>query len=334
MTYNKREQRQQKATQRRLDDREAFRRRTVSARLKPFDWSAEGLGIRRADIDVFKAAATGFNQIILVRQTNVESLCYIGEKNFYPKPIDCKAKTAKRNVAIAFGSRYIHSRTAGLVADPTLVGAKAFDDYDDALHCWQDFLKDKTPSEIADKVYRRRGTNFGCYAVDTDLASPFYGCLMISRSKTIERTEIDGQKIGSTEGEKGFDETAAQATAQWRNAVIDRDQSTREPVVRMQYLHGDYDLYALFDADDPPNDKTDTEWINGVENKFGALFPSVQEFINNGIGAPMIQHGGQFRMKHKADTIYVFYPRGAVYVISELDPTSVEEIFEVLYGFE
>lgn len=333
MTYDKREQKQQKAERRRLEDRDAFRRKTVAARLKPLDYSAEGLGIRPADTKVFKAAATKFNQMILVRKTNKESLQYINKPDFYPKPGDCKVKTADFDVSIPFGSRHIHSKTAGLVVDPTLIGAKAFRNYERALYWWKDFLKDKTPAEIADKVYRRRGTNFGCYAVDTDVASPFYGCLMISRSQPIERTVIDGKTIGSTEGEPGFDETAAGATAKWRNSEV-IDQSTGAVIQRMQYLHGDYDLYALLNANDPPNDETKTEWINGEKNKFGAKFHKVQEFINDEIGAPMIHHGGQFRLEHKADTIYVFYPGGASYVISESEVRSIEEIFEVLYGFD
>ena len=60
-----------------------------ASRLLPLDWSAS-LGIRRADIDVFVAAAVGFDHIVIVRATNVHSLKYVGQKGYVPKPIDCK----------------------------------------------------------------------------------------------------------------------------------------------------------------------------------------------------------------------------------------------------
>ena len=332
MTYDKSAQAQDKAARRSAADREGFRRRTVSARLKPFDWSDPNLGIRRADVDVFKAAARAFDHIILVRATNPASLGYIGDKNFYPKPMDCKPKTADNDVSIPFASRRIHSKTAGLVVDPTLVGPNAFKDgkYDKAMDSWRSFLKDKTRSEIANKVYRRRGTGFGCFAVDTDMASPYFGCLMISRSGEIERSELDGRTIATAEGEKGFDEAARQATAKWRNAEV-RDKSTGEYRRRMQYLHGDYDLYALIDSD-RPDDPTVKEWVNGRENWCSKRFPEIQEFVNRGIGAPMIQHGDQFRLAHQGDRIYTFYPLGSAYFISESEAASIAELFEIAYG--
>jgi hypothetical protein len=331
MKYNKDQQEVEKLNQRMQMHRQDFVRQQTSLKIKPFDWGDVNLGIRRVDTGVFKAAARAFNHIILVRATNVASLQYIGNKNIYPKPIDCKAKTADCDASIPFASRHIFSKTAGLVVDPTIVGPKAFKDgkYDKAMEAWNDFLKDKTPDEKKAKVYRRRGTSSGCYAVDMDINSEYYGCLMISRANDVERRIVDGQTIATNEGSYKFDDTATQANSAWRGANV-WDNSTNDYKIRMQYIHGDYDLYALLDVDNT-NESTVTEWMNGTKSFCSKNFPDIQDFINRGIGSPMIQHGDQFRYKHQDDKLYAFYPTGSAYVIKE-SGQSMHEIFATVYG--
>lgn len=333
MKYDKTQQRIDSSNKLKQLHRKAHIAQQASAKLKPLDWADRELGIRRVDVDIFKAAALAFNHMILVRATNTPSLPYIGNKNMYPKPIDCKVKTADYDVAIPFASRHIYSKTAGLVADPTIVGAKAFKDnkYEVALREWDNFLKDKSPDEKKAKVFRRRGALSGCYAVDLDINSEYYGCLMISRSNDIARRIVDGQTIATTEGSSKFDETALRANSAWRRANI-WDNQANEYKTRMQYMHGDYDLYALIDLDDI-NAPTETEWINGVKSLSGKKFPEIQEFVNRGIGVPMLQHGDQFRYAHKGDTVYVFDPIGSVYVInSKASAEPLKQIFDILYG--
>ncbi len=331
MSNNKYQQKADQLNQRTQLHRQGFVQQQTSAKIKDFKWGEIGLGIRPIDVDVFKAAALAFNHIILVRATNTASLQYIGNKNMYPKPIDCKAKTADCDAVISFASRHIFSKTAGLVVDPTLVGAKAFKDgkYDKAMEAWNDFLKDKTPEEKKAKVYRRRGAASGCYAVDLDITSEYYGCLMISRANDVERRIVDGQTMATNEGSHQFDNTAMQANSAWRNANI-WDNSANDYKTRMQYIHGDYDLYALLDVDNT-NESTVTEWINGTKSYCSKKFPLIQDFINRGIGSPMVQHGDQFRYKHQDDKLYAFYPTGSVYVINESGQT-MQEIFALVYG--
>jgi hypothetical protein len=69
--------------------------------------------IRPQDQSVFAAAALHIGVYILVRGTNEDSLKYIQDPLFVPKPIDCKAKTADTG------------RLAGLVVDPR-VSPEAF----------------------------------------------------------------------------------------------------------------------------------------------------------------------------------------------------------------
>ena len=66
--------------------------------------------MRDQDRIAFRQAAQRFGVYVLVRHTNPASLAFIGRAGYYPKPIDCKAKTADGNHALA-----------GLVVDPNRV---------------------------------------------------------------------------------------------------------------------------------------------------------------------------------------------------------------------
>lgn len=304
-SYNKKQQVDEKSNQRSQIGRQEFVRRQASTKIKNFNWGDEELGIRRVDVGVFQAAARAFNHIILVRTTTLASLQYIGNKNMYPKPMDCKAKTADNNAYIYYSaSRSIFSKTAGLVVDPTIVGAKAFKDarYDKVMEAWNAFLKDKTLDEIKCGIFRRRGRK-GFYAVDLDTNSNYYGCLMISN-----HDDVLALTNSTNKGAHKLDKTG------------------------MQYIHGDYDLYALLDVDNI-NERTITESINGEKNFCGKKFPAIKEFINNGIGSEMIQHGDQFRIKHQDDKLYAFYPTGSAYMIDE-SGQSIKEIFTLVYSVE
>ena len=89
-------------------------------------------------IDIFKDATTkakyqrDYVACILVRDTNVASLKFIGLSGFRPKPIECKAKTAN-----AHGHRF-----SGLVVSPLML-PEAFrpNDLINAKKNWLDFEK-------------------------------------------------------------------------------------------------------------------------------------------------------------------------------------------------
>ena len=55
------------------------------------------LGVRGKDLRAFMLVARELKLIILIRQTNENSLEYVGREGFYPKPAQVKAKTADRN---------------------------------------------------------------------------------------------------------------------------------------------------------------------------------------------------------------------------------------------
>lgn len=272
----------------------------ASSRLKPLDWSVE-LGIRRIDVAIFLAASRGYDHIICVRSTNTKSLCYVGQKMFTPKPIDCKPKTSDMDVYVpAVG---IQVACAGLVVDPTVMGSAAFkgNKFDKVCAAWTSFLKDKTCEEQQKKVFRRRESK-GFYAVDNYKQSNYYGCLMLS-----------DQDIPAS---------------QFNLADRDWQEFKRD---HMCYIHGDYDLYGLIDVAkiesavygpsgrDKVSPKLLVEQLHGIPHIYTEHFPQIKEFLNRGIGTEMIQHASQDNLAHQDDELYVFYPFGGAY---RLDATA------------
>src|SRR4051812_20005553 len=90
--------------------------------------------MRPQDVPHFQRAASHFRVWILVRDTNLASLEYIdlakAGQNYFPKPIDCKPKTADRSPS----SR----KHAGLVVDPEASAASFTDSkLEKALEEWK-----------------------------------------------------------------------------------------------------------------------------------------------------------------------------------------------------
>lgn len=341
MSYNPREQKIEKANRIKKNHQENWRKKLAAGRLKTFSWAEDG--IRKKDVSIFQHVASRFNHYILVRYTNPASLEYMGKPNMYPKPIDCKVKTAQNDVFVKLNGHNFSSTTAGLVVDPTVIGPDAFEGtekYKSALYWWEDFLKDKTPGEIKTKIFRRK-RSLGCYAVDMDIDSEHFGCLMISPSSAIERVVRDqvwdeNDKVAIKNVSDGVTESLPKFY-ELANSSIDsaRGWKTFNRLKgEMSCMHGDYDLYALLDAADI-NAGTVTEFINGTRSDGSKHFKKIQNELNREFGCPMIQHGGQFRREHKTDKIYVFYPtedyRLNAYVIDE-SAMDIKEIFSLVFG--
>ncbi|MCO6457434.1 MAG: hypothetical protein J5I93_19205 [Pirellulaceae bacterium] len=301
MKYDPRQAGEERRARRREEDRRPYLERLAASRLKPLDFR-ETLSIRRQDIAVFRAAAAAFDHIIIVRATNQQSLAYVGRKGFAPKPIDCKPKTADAHTFAAGHQVY----SAGLVVDPTLTGDGAFlqeSKRQSARDAWKGFLKDKTPAEIEQKVFWRRGSSGGMrgfFAVDTYLTSEYYGCLMVSEQ---ERPSRD-----------------------FRLSVQEWQDFKQK---HMAYIHGDYDLYGLIDMSTDEKVVHDG-MLRGIRHVYTHRFPEIQEFLNNGIGAAMVQHGAQDNLGHQDDELYVFTPLGAYWLRETAD--AIREIYELVWG--
>jgi hypothetical protein len=137
--------------------------------------------MRPQDIAAFQAAARFYRLYILVRRTNPASLRYIGQPGYAPKRLDCKAKTADFDAAVAGRRREL----AGLVVDPRLAGPAAFrtGKYQEALEEWEKLAPHLPPGGTqAGKVYIPNG---GFYVVQTDPAHRHYGCLMFASNSLI-----------------------------------------------------------------------------------------------------------------------------------------------------
>jgi hypothetical protein len=315
MSHSKSAQAAEKQARVAESHRAPHRASLAASKLKPLDWSAE-LKIRRDDIAVFSEAARYFDHIISVRATNTQSLRYIGQKMFSPKPIDCKPKTADNNAYLRSGGQLVEC--AGLVVDPTVVGFSAFKSErksEAARHSWGSFLKDKTDEELARKVFRRRESK-GFYAVERYKQSKYFGCLMLSN-----------QDVPA----KDFDV----ALAEWQDFKN----------TQMNYIHGDYDLYGLIyvvgtelavgssEGREKYKPTVLQERLHGTPHFYTPAFPQIKAFLNAGIGAEMIQHASQDNVAHQGDELYVFYPNGGKYQLNA-SANAIKEIYEFVFRQE
>jgi hypothetical protein len=256
-------------------------------------------------IDLFKRAAKQFNVSILVRRTNARSISYIGKARYVPKPLTCKAKTAKRDVFL--GNRWI--RCAGLVVDPRISGFRAaFESaaqHRSAVKMWdQEFKMRLTPDKwqygwdreqskyvhVAREASERENRKFGFqpvnvagrpireakkFHVDDDFFSEHFGCVMY--------------------GSNAFSAS---------------------------YMHGDYDLYGIVDMEKPAHNPVTRGRMFGKEynlNNFGPHYEPVARFLNDGFSAlhgrtvAMIRHGSQekYAPSHGEEELDVFWPDGS-----------------------
>lgn len=114
---------------------------------------------------IFSSAALQLKLWILVRVTNEASLKYIGSSGYAPKRIDCKAKTAKRDVD--------GKKLAGLVVSPFIYPG-AFDASDEEglskiFGYWNSMHIVDVPGDKRPGLY---------YHLDNNQTSQHFGCLM------------------------------------------------------------------------------------------------------------------------------------------------------------
>lgn len=216
----------------------------------------------------FLEAARHFKVYILVRQTNAASLDHIGKGYAVPKRLDCKAKTADFD----FQSPYGLKQTAGLVADPNIVGAQAFGagKLAKAQAEWQHFSATMIRPEVSTLAGQRALTYIphgGFYFVDLDPQSPRYGCVKFAQSSLISAGK---------------------------------------------YIHGDFDLYGIVPAADPTSNVRVGERMLGNAHFRSPEFRDVQIYVNRRIGVPMVLHGAQeaYDPAHSDEVVDIFHPDG------------------------
>ena len=92
-----------------------------------------------------------------------------------------------------------------------------------------------------------------------------------------------------------------------------------------KYLHGDYDLYAVFHKNDPigKNFLSNGQlWIPGLEAKQGTLhgmrhmegkyYSEVRDFVNGRVRGEVVQHSYQSEVGHTQEPLDIFCPDGTI----------------------
>lgn len=244
-----------------------------------------GTGMRGKDLRAFIRVARRFGVIILVRQTNENSLRYVGRPGFYPKPAAVKAKTADQNPAaetiFAGGKKSRRYDIAGLVVHPGFQpGAYRGAKVAKAQDCWDHTMETLAPTMLKERV---------------DLKTP------------------------ETWAKWGVERHAVNAPRWWWRVDVNPDserfgclqlKSERTP---WSYVHGDYDLKDVIVIGQEQDNRRNEGKLDGVKNFTpllqGMEFETIQHALNQEMGVEMVQHGAEAQFAwHGDEPITVVYP--------------------------
>ena len=109
---------------------------------------------------------------------------------------------------------------------------------------------------------------------------------------------------------------------------------------RVNYIHGDYDLYDVVDPANPLDIERFFRSVNGSQSAYGRKTGEVQRLLNQQLGADMVQHGEDLGWygSHSDDMILAFSPdtpgdSGLVIIHSFGQGTrSIERIFKEVFS--
>lgn len=124
------------------------------------------LKMRERDIEIFKGAAVHAASWIFLRQTNINSLKFVGRADCIPKPLNCKFKTANRD-SRSYG-------TAGLVVSFEM-HPNAFEKPEKAKKEW---MKYAAKYNLNLRQIPLHKPNSG-YGLDLDERSERHGCVTL-----------------------------------------------------------------------------------------------------------------------------------------------------------
>jgi hypothetical protein len=231
--------------------------------------------MRPRDAHAFRSVALIQKVYIIVRQTNPQSVQWIGNADYMAKPIHCKPKTADFDVQVDGHP----VETAGLVVNPELPGFEAvFKSPGKAAKAraeWKKFFH--TSHERGEPIglcQPRNGREVRTWpgahpgwAVQMCRTSKHYGCLLYS---------------------------------------------TYPQGINGKYVHGDYDLFGIAPADDPTRIRRRNEELSGQKHSRGPNTQSVQFAFNALSGLPLVKHGEQELFAgFDEESLDVFKPDGS-----------------------
>ena len=77
-----------------------------------------------------------------------------------------------------------------------------------------------------------------------------------------------------------------------------------------KYIHADYDLLDIIDADNPRVNEIIKSFLDGAPHNYNPRFPEIRRVLNTRMDTPMVQHGGEAQFTYLSDQpIHVFFPR-------------------------
>lgn len=231
--------------------------------------------MRPHDARAFRSVALIQKVYIIVRQTNPQSVQWIGNADYMAKPIDCKPKTADFDTDVDGHP----VETAGLVVNPELPGfdrvfkspgkaAKARDEWKKFFHKAHERGEPLGPCQPRNgrEVRTWPGARPG-WAVQMCRTSRHYGCLLYS---------------------------------------------TYPQGMNGKYVHGDYDLFGIAPAGDPTLIRRRNEELAGQKHSRGPNTQSVQFAVNALSGLPLVKHGEQELFTgFDEESLDVFRPDGS-----------------------
>lgn len=245
-------------------------------------------------VAAFKRACRLHNVAILVRQTNAKSLRFIGKPFATPKAIDCKAKTADRPFTPRGGAK---RDVAGLVVDPTVTGPEAFEPakWPKVQEAWRAFQPLLPPG-------------MGTFEEQAAQYEKNYR-LPIGYQYFVERDPKDP----------------------WYGCV----KFTGTTYIKAgKVIHGDFDLYAIIDMENPSANIRVEETMSGQPHSRSPKFKDVQMAINGslGLGVAMVKHGAQetYASEHSDEGLDVFFPDGQAFSVANRQ--EIERLYAQRFG--
>jgi hypothetical protein len=247
-----------------------------------------GIGMRGKDLQKFMMVARQHRVILLIRHTNADSLRFVGQSGYYPKPAAVKAKTADANpasVATLVNGRKttVAYDVAGLVVHPGFQptcyrGAKV----QKAANCWAHTMETLAPTMEHLKVDLNRPESWSVWGVERRAAKA---------PRWSWRVDIDplSPRFGSL---------------QLRGAGTGTGWC---------YIHGDYDLKDVIVLGREGDNRRAAGTLDGVKNftpvLYDVQFDTIRNELNTLMGAEMVQHGAEAQFAwHGDEPITVAFP--------------------------
>ncbi len=275
-------------------------------------------------IPMIHEASRRLGVFVLSRRANPESIKFVGSPGFVPKPLACKAKTAVTDARLRLTRGEITSRCAGLVVDPKMTGATAFDNdsnrYAVAVREWEKYWGSGVPAG---------------FRVQSVPDSGFYGCVMrcgsdgrvFPHSRTVggrlaaQHTQTETLEQSGPAGFLLFPDKYSDAISTLPNGCA--------------YIHGDYDLYALVHKDNLAVREVHESEIDGVSHSYGPYWRRFEALVRIRINLDMIQHGSHEHFgDHLDEPVYMFCPveDRSLWHVKVPNAKAMERVYTELFG--